>query len=148
MYTYIVNKLGCTKEEAKELEFEPIILFSKLNMAIGSFYNKTEEPYIVIYNSIYTDPDDNETPTKITRLSLVRYKIIKKRTTLDEFTSDEMTEIIKNVVNNWNFIRELYLYSYINKFGKCAHIPKKCPYATDKYITNIDTENKLWKWED
>ena len=30
MYTdYIIEKLGCSKKEAIELEFEPIILFKK-----------------------------------------------------------------------------------------------------------------------
>ena len=43
MYTfYLTQTLGCTVEEAAELEFEPIILFNKLNIAIGSFYNETE----------------------------------------------------------------------------------------------------------
>ena len=53
MYTfYLTQTLGCTVEEAAELEFEPIILFNKLNIAIGSFYNETEEPYVVVYNSL------------------------------------------------------------------------------------------------
>lgn len=149
MYTfYLTQTLGCTAEEAAELEFEPIILFNKLNMAIGSFYNETDEPYIIIYNSIYTDPDDNNAPTKIARISLMRYNIIQKYPTLNKFTQNELSEIIKLIVDNWDFIRELYMYTYINKFGKCVYIPKECPYKNDKYVTSIDTDNKLWKWGD
>lgn len=149
MYTfYLTQTLGCTVEEAVELEFEPIILFSKLNIAIGSFYNETDEPYVIIYNSIYTDSDDDNTPTKIGRISLMRYNIIQKYSTLNEFAQDELNKIIKLIVDNWDFIRELYMYSYVNKFGKCLNIPKECPYAVDRYVTNIDTKNKLWKWGD
>lgn len=149
MYTdYIIEKLGCSKKEAIELEFEPIILFKKLNIAIGSFYNKTDEPYIIIYNSIYTDPDDNMTPTKILKLSLIRNHIINKSSSLRKFSNNEIATIIYLVIDNWDFIRELYLYTYISKYGKCINIPETCPYSRDKYITNIDTEYTSWKWVD
>lgn len=149
MYTfYLTQTLGCTVEEAAELEFEPIILFNKLNIAIGSFYNETEEPYVVVYNSIYTDPDEIDTPTKIIRISLIRNNIIHRYSALTEFTPNEITDILKIIVDNWDFIRELYMYTYINKFGKCVYIPKECPYKNDKYVTSIDTDNKLRKWGD
>lgn len=149
MYTdHIIEILGCNKDEAKELEFEPIILFKDINIAIGSFYNKTNEPYIIIYDSIYTDPDDCKTPTKILKLSLVRNYILPCRSNLKSFNSNEIKKIIKLVIDNWEFIRELYLYSYISKYGKCINIPKNCPYLEDRYVTEILTMHKWWKWGD
>ena len=149
MYTdYIIEKLGCSKKEAVELEFEPIILFKNLNIAIGSFYNKTEEPYIVIYDSIYTDPDDDNTPNKILKLSLIRNYEIRRTSSLKKFSDPEVKDIIQLIIDNWNFIRELYMYTYIKKYSKCIYIPEICPYSKDKYITNIDTKYTMWKWID
>lgn len=149
MYTdYIIEKLGCSKREAIELEFEPIILFKNVNIAIGSFYNKTDEPYIIIYDSIYTDPDDDNTPHKILKLSLIRNYEIRRASSLKKFSESEVKDIIQLIIDNWNFIRELYMYTYIKKYGKCIYIPETCPYSKDKYITSIDTKYTLWKWAD
>lgn len=136
-FDYVSNALGCTEEEAKLgfLTTQELLSSKENNLKLCTFLNKTDYPYICIYNSIYTDldNDDDDLPTKILRLSLVFPAILRfnvKSEYVKEWvpTKNEYNMIFDIINNNWESIRKKYLISYLSIYDKCINIPMNSPY--------------------
>ena len=159
------NILGCTIEEAQIgfLSTQEILLSKKYNLKICTFLNKSDHPYICIYNSIYTNIDEDEQylPNKILRLSLIgpyilRYNVISDRVS-EWLLTDTDFDIIINTINiYWKYIRDSYLLYLTNKYN-IFDLPKESPYKNIKqkedlielsFLSSYSSKYTGWIWID
>ena len=159
------NILGCTIDETKIgfLGTQEILLSKKYNLKICTFLNKSDHPYICIYDSIYTSIDDVEQylPNKILRLSLIgpyilRYNVISDRVSEWVLTDTEFVIII-NIINiYWKYIRDSYLLYLTNKYN-IFDLPKESPYKNIaqkedlielSFLSNYNCKYDGWIWID